>query len=245
MGVAELGRRRRFAPPSHARIDWSHPLAQGLRFCVFPGVALTNLCTGVSTPMTGAIGMAPTSRGRARSGTWDTSNYITIRDAPILGALSNWTVMASIQTTAASTANGRPFYCERGSSGNDILKLDSNPNSQAGKLGITFRDDAGTLFQQWSSLTIVNDGYIKTLTITRNGNRFRGWIENTPTIDQTSVTTSNFTDASVSTRIGSDKGDASAAAGVASIVSILGWGRTLTDAEILGVYADPSQMLVW
>lgn len=245
MTVATVGRRVASVPPPHAHIDWTHPLAQGLKFCVYPGSALKDFVSGAATPMTGGVSILPTSRGIARSGTWDTSNYVTVRDAPVLGAFNNWTVMACIQTSAAATANGRPFYCERGSSGNDILKLDSNPTAQAGKLGITFRDDAGTLFQQWSSLTIVNDGYVKTLTITRNGSTFQGWIENSKTLNQTSATTSNFTNASVASRIGSDKGDASAAAGAASVVWVAGWARTLSDAEITGNYMNLSPMLVW
>ena len=243
--VGQLMRRPRWTPGPSAQIDWSHPLAQGLVACVLPGVGPGNLATGGTCGVTsnGNITRKTSGYGAHAYGTWDNSNYLTVKEAPIVGNLANWTIAAGITSTTGTTAS-RSVYCERASSGNDILKLDTNPPSQASRFGFVYRDDGGSLTGTYDSNHVIDDGYLHDLMITRSGGSFAGYYDGGAGFSSAGYGgTTNFTDAGVSRRIGHDK--TGFGFGTAGVSYIYVWAnRTLVQANAAAIRADPFQMVV-
>lgn len=92
------------------------------------------------------------------------SNYMQMSgNGPLLGPLPAWTIVALVQTSSAGVMGaGSTLYCERGSSGNDILKfILTGPGSNQTGPGIVYRNDSGTL---------VNDGSVSIVPTMADGN---------------------------------------------------------------------------
>lgn len=66
---------------------------------------------------------------------------------------TSWTITAYINVDPANAiSGGRAIYSERGTSGNDILKLEClNSYWGSSRIGVTLRNDAGTLLQWFPS----------------------------------------------------------------------------------------------
>lgn len=101
--------------------------------------------------------MGGDDRAAGYSGPGATPSYLLCKSGAILAGQSTFSIEAFIRTNQALDTGGRPIYCERGASGNDILKLEIAPTPQGqGQCGLTYRDDAGHLSQPVAQ-TPVND----------------------------------------------------------------------------------------
>lgn len=135
-------------------------------------------------------------------------NYVLAKSGRILSGLTNWYIKIYFRTIV-SGAQSKSLYCERASTGNDILKVDYI-NPSLGEIGLTYRDDAGTLNQIYTTGgKNYSDGKLHYIEIIKTGTAV---VINTD-LESTSGTltaTNTFTDASVESRIASDKGDTGA-----------------------------------
>lgn len=131
-------------------------------------------------------------------------DYLLCRNDAILIRNSEWTIAAVVRTTSSS--GDRAVYCERGASGNDILKLDV---TASGNVRIVYRDDAGTLLFPDAGPAI-NDGKWHTIWFSRKGtNIYKAIDGRQEQLTYTWLGTDTFTNA-VESRIGGDVADGTA-----------------------------------
>ena len=167
---------------------------------------------GTLTNMSNANnGWRPTHRPGAYrhvllDGVSTTSGYVQCRSSAILSGKSNWVIAAWVKTTS-SYANTRPIYCERGATGNDILKMDSNISPTLVGFGVTYRNDAGNLIQLFGA-TPMNDGIWHRGMLVFTGTAFSVFFDGRLDATATWASSNTLTDA-VQCRIGSDAGDSS------------------------------------
>jgi hypothetical protein len=91
MSAPAIGLRPRFAPGANAHVDWSHPLAAGLEFCVVPSAGINDLARGYVGTISGSPTLSPGPLGVAgnlSSGTSDFYEYSGVPDAPFLGPMT-------------------------------------------------------------------------------------------------------------------------------------------------------------
>lgn len=84
MSAPAIGVRPRWAPGVNPTIDWSHPLAHGLRYCLFAnGARVVDLVSGrvLTNQANAATGSAPSGSGLASSGL-TSGAYLPITTAP-------------------------------------------------------------------------------------------------------------------------------------------------------------------
>lgn len=235
MGVAELGRRRRFAPPPHARIDWSHPLARGLMLCVVPGATLTDIATGVVGTRTGTTYQGSTAFGSGVGGVTASTptNYIDWGNCGDLTGRTSCTVTwaGQLVTAGASTV----ILSRWGTGGNQYLFYIS------GGTTINFAVQAG-------STTIatgpsVASGEHSVFCGVRNGTTAIAYKNGVPGTAATPAATA-FASTTATTRV-FNKNDDSLTSGEAIMSFAAVHSRPLSAAEVTSFSTDPFQMLVW
>lgn len=169
---------------------------------------------------------------------FENGGYITVKSGAIIGGRTNWTISSWINTTGSGSGNdGSSFYCERGISGNDIVKQDGLsgtggfPNNPA----VTYRDDAGNLLS-FHVATAINDGVWHHYVITFNGTAFIIFIDGVAVGATIWLHVSSFTDTVVSL-IGNDIADLSRANATGKIADMRIYDTALTDAQIAALFA--------
>jgi hypothetical protein len=142
--------------------------------------------------------------------------YVLLKSGTILAGLTNFTISGWVSTTSTG-----PIYSERAASGNDILKLEVDAGvGHIGELSLVYRDDAGTLNQVRSG-KIINDGAMHHVVVTKSGTAISFYVDNISQTGGTLTATNTFTNASMETRVGADKGDSS-----------VWWNGTIDDVSI-------------
>ena len=223
--------------PHSFRVNWGHPLLaynpSNLLGCWVFSQAIPYDLTGRNGYLSGIT--AEFSGGAFGPGLRFSGGTEAVLkgSGPIAGGLSNWTIIAGIQTTAATSPSGRPVYSERAASGFDILNLQTMVDSVGtNQVVLTYRNDAGTLYRLAGS-KVLNDGRVHQVIITKGGleaaTSSRGFHNYTDgalddAFESGSVPTNdNFTDAGVETWVGGDKGDATAQfEGIINYIFVLG-----------------------
>lgn len=231
----------------------SHRLLQGARawWKVLPwlsgGSALVDLLGNFPARLTNApawVGRRGRIGGHGALSLANASNQYAVANAgPILIAGTTWTIAAAINTTQSNVAGGRAVYAERGSSGNDILKLETTDNTTPNGTILTYRNDGGTLLQVrlGGSTNNINDGAWHYLAATRLGTAVTLYRDGG--IASTSGTwsgTDNFTNATIQAWIGADQGGTSTTAWNGQLDDIIILNRAWSAAEVWA-WLDSSQ----
>lgn len=252
-------------PPGIPRIDWTNPITAGLAgVWVLGNGPVRNLVTGEMAVQGGTLTPKPYIAGmesyfQGQDGT--ASNYYTVRNSKIIGGSLSWSVMAGAVITSGHTCNGTTnngydLYVERGTSGNDIIKL----NVCAGGPpylgpGTTYRNDAGTLVQPGYNTVSPNDNGFHIYAATKNGdggsNNFipyqdgavpTGSCQHGCTLSWS--TNDNFTDASVKATIGRDIANTNEG-WPDGISFVYVWKTALTRTQVVSLSANPYQFLIF
>jgi hypothetical protein len=185
---------------------------------------------GMTTWTKGRLGVGINFPGSA-------SAYVLVKNGITVCNLARWSISIWFRSPN-NPAISQPLYCERASSGNDILKLQQlgSGDGAAGKLQLVLRDDAGTL-DFINGGNVVNDGKLHNYVLTRSGNAIRGYLDGKLDISATANASSTMTN-SVETRLGADAGDGGVHfSGHEYLLQV--WRRTLTQREVNQLYADP------
>jgi hypothetical protein len=97
MAAPAIGRRPRFAPGPTTRVDWSHPVAQGLGFCTLDGTV--DIAYGIPITQNNAPdhGLMPT--GRARSYVGASTQYSSFPAAPSVQSPTQVSIVVWMQRT--------------------------------------------------------------------------------------------------------------------------------------------------
>lgn len=136
---------------------------------------------------------------------------------------TSWTVTAWINVrTSNGAAGGRAVYCERPGSGSNILKLEClNSNQGTTKIGVTIRNNAGTLLQWFPSTGkgIISDRwhFVAVSSLAGWTNVFYNGMSNYAQYSGTD----GFTNAGIETWLCADKQDVNASfVGYADFISV-------------------------
>lgn len=258
--------RWKIQPPHEVELDYRNPLTNGLVIApLFNGSlydpARNAYCslagTGVAL-VDGREGLAYNLANGASTPAVKVSS-----SGPILGGLTNLSLMAQWIEPTTTRGGGYAVYSERAASGNDILKLEVGDSFNPGSVGITYRNDGGTLLQfecdnQGLNSSIIqpgNTGQLATLCWVKVGTAWTtyfwyqtmgGGVTGTLVDTFTSTTTFGsssdaFTNAGVECWVGNDKAD-TASIMPKSIFWVLGWNRGITMAEARSIYQNPWQV---
>jgi len=124
-------------------------------------------------------------------------------------ATTTWTISAFISTSSGNNAtSGKAIYAERANTGNDILKLEcGNISNGVNRVGVTIRDDGGTLLQVFPSFSkeLVNYRWSHVAGSMNNGT-VTSYLDGKYGTG-TWTGTSNFTNSNIESWIAADKGD--------------------------------------
>lgn len=239
-------------PPFGAQLNTAHRLAFGLvgawLFNERSGVYVLD-ATGRQRP--GLLTSASRSANRAGVGlNWakTAGQKAVLRSiGPIIGGRTNWTIIATGSFPSGdSTTNGRAFYSERGSSGNDILKLDSQTSSTGGGncWNLTYRNDGGTLLQMAGTGFAAADGVYRPVAIIKQGTSFKIAVHGLVTDSATFGSSSDaFTDASVECWAAADKGDSGSLFN-GFMGHLFLYDRALPIEQVAQMAAEPYEMFV-
>ena len=131
-----------------------------------------------------------------------TAGYALCRSSAILSGKSNWAIAAWVKTTTSADV---AVYCERGTTGNDIVKLELH---FGGSIFLTYRNDAGNLIQ-FGGVNKANDGAWHRGIVVFNGTAFSIFFDGRADGSSSWANPNTLTDA-VQVRIGADAADATA-----------------------------------
>lgn len=188
---------------------------------------------------TGTVSQKPTNRGMAWN--FSSSSYLTLKDGATLGGKTNLTIFALFRTTSTSS-DGAAIYCERGSSGNAILKMSVGRTSYATQrgVGLAYRNDSGTLLEVYQQVSNPIDGMWHTGAIVKRGQSWSvyqdGALAKTGTFSSASDA---FTTTNIKTTVGSDFADIAGSSFVGDTPIVLGFGVALSASEIGELHANP------
>lgn len=188
---------------------------------------------------TGTVSQKPTDRGLAWS--VSSSSYLTLNDGPTLGGKTNLTIFALFRTTGTSN-NGSSIYCERGTSGNAILKIivGRTYSSNERGIGFVYRNDGGALRESYQQVSDPTDGKWHTGAIVKRGQSWSiyqdGALVKTDTFGSASDA---FTLTGIKTTVGTDVADIAGSSFVGDIPIVLGLGVALSASEIAALHANP------
>lgn len=126
------------------------------------------------------------------------NDHVVCKTGPIISGLTNWTVEAVVNYTSSGD---KALYCERGSSGLDILNV-SIGGSQ--KLKLTYRDHAGTIDEGSSTNSLVTTGTAHHVVVTKAGTAVKFYVDGA--LDGTLTLTASdvFGEATLQSWIGAD-----------------------------------------
>lgn len=200
---------------------------------------------------TGTVSQKPTNRGMAWN--FSSSSYLTLKDGATLGGKTNLTIFALFRTTSTSS-DGTTIYCERGSSGNAILKMSVGRTSYATQrgVGLAYRNDSGTLLEVYQQVSNPIDGMWHTGAIVKRGQSWSvyqdGALAKTGTFSSASDA---FTTTNIKTTVGADFADVPGSSFVGDTPIVLGFGVALSASEIGELHANPwrlfwpDELFVW
>lgn len=236
MGVAELGRRRRFAPPSHARIDWSHPLAQGLAFCWLASRPSQDLA-GSGRATAGGVPTADSPWGAAVLPS-TSSHFFSFPRGKVPAASALTAVVAH---TYLSGAGGKIVTIDGGAGDTPQLVLVcANTTAVSGGVG-------GTPYSVYATdpSAPTAGGHVAAITWTGGGSGASGTVAvwNDGVLRATSTGTSG-TQSPVGIEIGRYNSTFNQQYGN-PISSVFIYPRVLNAAELVSLHADPFQFLAW
>lgn len=257
-----------FKPYGIPTIDWSNPLTQYLAgIWVLNGSQVTNLVTGEPAIPHGTVSPKPYAQGlssyfQGQFNVATANNYYITRNARTLGGSASWTVMAATllasghDCNGSANSNGEDIYNERGTSGNDIIKLQlCAGNTAFENIGITYRNDAGTLIQIGYSPVVAADNKVHVYAATKNGSGGSGNVlvyRDAVALTGGCLTSctgnwtsnDNFTDATVKTYIGTDP-TTTAEQYPDGVLLVLVWKTALSKAAVVSLSQNPYQFLIF
>ncbi len=230
-------------PATGTPLNTGHALASGL-------LALFTLSEGTGTSIANSVdGSAGTTGGTWGTGVNGTELTIASQSAKCVlsssktvAGLTNFTIAL---ICAGGTLNGNPLYVEQPSSGNDIVKLQTNDGNAVGTgtLQLVYRDDAGTLNRGLSGTTnICVAGTYHLVGISKSGTSVQFYGDGLPERTPFTLTATNTLTASFPTWVGAYIGDPSSSYG-GKVVYVATWNRALSDAEWAALQVDPYAML--
>lgn len=165
---------------------------------------------------------------------------VTPSGTPILAGLANWTIIAIARTASTSDPNGLALYTERGTTGNDLLKLqraDTSTNASLNTFGLIYRDNAGIL-NRIGSIGVITDDKYHHFAITKAGTAIRLYLDGVFNNSGTLTAGDTMTDATLRGVIGADP-STSTDGWVGPIVGVWLYQRALSDADIARHFANP------
>lgn len=192
---------------------------------------------GTDTAITYSLGNGRFGVGAGFDGS---TSKIVVKTSNIISAKTNASVSLWMNTTLGLTDFDRALYCERGSSGNDIWKLelisDDFSGYNIGEIDFVHRDDAGTLNNHVARTTVtVNDGAWHHVVLTKAGTAILIYIDAVQRGSTTLTGNDTMTNASLESWIGQDKGD-STAKFPGAIDDVALFDRALSLAEVAMLY---------
>lgn len=235
--VVILPHKWRRQPTGPLQVNSGHALARSIAFAYSFSHTFDAVRREMSALSSGAD-PGYTHAGRTVNATGASSARVTAKSTgPILGGNVDLTIAAGIVTRSTAPANGGALYCERGSAGNDILKI----TTAANVFNAVYRNDGATLITV-SGTGAMNNGAFQHAVIRKIGTAWTVWRNGVNEASGTFGSGSDaFTDASVESWIGCDKADTTNSQYNGHILYCYGWKRGLTAAEIAALYDNPWQ----
>lgn len=249
--------------PRGARINWDHPITNGLVAYYLLGDQLGDKVTG--SPLTfNPAASGTTSYGLGPSGPdWlfpnatqsaglDSGFHTSYCPLTKGGAL-NMTIagLAMVYNGGGTVGQtGSPLYGERAPSGLDLIKLCYTSTGQGDCYKLVIRDDGNTLLQaSLTSAAAASDGKYHSIAVTKQGNgasNINGYYDGSPSAGNpfTWSGTTNFTDASMSGIVGACDNQDSTGPFPGHVVYAAVWSRVLSVDEIVSLANDPWQFLI-
>lgn len=242
MAAPAIGRRTRWAPGPSAQIDWSHPLAAGLVSFVTLGNCVDHV-TGHQPTVVGTD-HGSTIYGQGAT-TFSSTAYWQLGSGAFLGDKPQFSVFAGVRGASANLTYGRPIYCERHTSGNDILKMECCGWSAAGDDGavnLTYRDNAGAIIGIGGTTSMVNRQGVAGV-VRRSTTEFEVWLDGVRETSGTEATmTATFTDP-VTQRIGIDPASTTNNFSDGVVTWLGRWARALSPNEVTILGSNPFDLL--
>lgn len=227
--------------PTFPQLNRSHTLAQSLVMAITShegsGKTAFDVLRGLPLTLSGTTAWASRIVGSVLNFPGSATAFITAKSGKTIAGQKNSTLLIWMEAGQVGVGSVDPIYAERGSSGNDIYKME---NTTGGIARLTYRDDGGTLNQPAGTITIA-DGNPHVIIFQKAGTTFKSYVDGVLDINTTLTAGDTFTNATNETRIGGDLGD--------NLVSYhgynyltLAWTRTLSAEEIAQITADPFQI---
>jgi len=231
-------------PTLGTQIDWANPLSRGLVGCWLfnerSGTIVQDLSgnrnhgtlVGDPTWIPGKFGSGIDFDG--------IGDYVLLYDGALIATSANATVTAWIKTSASNLDGGRPIYCERAASGDDIWKFDSlDLNHSTNGIQFAHRDDAGALtFVYATNEIVINDGKWHFVAVTKQGSSIVLYVDGV--VDKTGTLNGSdtFTDAGLESRLAID-GAYPSYATIGQIDHVMIYSEALSASEIAQLYREP------
>jgi hypothetical protein len=237
------------------KINWSDPRTVGLvHYYILDGSVCYDAVTGQTFPKTGTVSGTTRSFGSTAyfQSQFTTSNYYIVGTKAVLGGSAFSSVVAGVMLKSTDYVPGIwvefPIYSERAASGNDIYKIGlGNPGSVGyAPVGVTIRNDAGTLINNFGS-TDFDDDKFHVISLTKAGSgssNVIGYADGVPQVTATWNTNDNFTDANMKCVIAADI--AGTTSGFPDYISFVALYKiALSRTAIYAMSKDPYGMLIY
>jgi hypothetical protein len=242
MAAPAIGVRPRWAPGPSAKINWSHPLSQGLIGCILPGQSYRDLVYGVQGTAAGTTNFAASPFGqsaRATTGATDT-NHLDWNGptADVVGATAGTFTLVVTFENLGTAGNNNSLLASRWGVGNQWLIY----TSQIGGPGTVRCGVGSTGLNLLTGPTIVA-GETAVVTMVRDGINLALWKNGVLGASNASGDTGGFVSTSTSTLRMFNKTDDSGTSGTNVITALIVQKRALSANEIVSLHADPFQML--
>jgi len=249
----------RFLPPFFIsagipKVNWSHPITNGLVGVWVPGIAQFNIIdaallslqdTTTTSLRAGPFGAAWHFTGGANDSGFKSLGSPYLTNAGGLNA-SIFSLAEVDSAAPAGNVFGANIYGERAAAGNDLFKLDFNygTGGATDRMQFVLRDDANTQFLQVNSSVTPRDGLYHSWLATKSGTSVILYKDGVQDSTGSWTAPNNFTDAGRTATIGYDITDTSGAF-PGSIVIVAVWTRTLSPIEAVLLVNDPFCMLTF
>lgn len=169
------------------------------------------------------------------------SSYVLLKSGTILAGSTNFTITAWINFSASGSpaAYSPPIYCERASTGNDILKFNFGASNgiNRGKLEFTYRDDAGTLTQVRSTNSLNFNGW-NHVVLVKAGTDYTFYVNGASAGSGTFSTSDTFTNSGMESRIGGDRADSTNSLCKGRLCDMALFTTNLSDTDISAMYLN-------
>lgn len=242
MAAPAIGRRARWAPGPSAKIDWSHPLAQGLKACLLPVPGgVVDLVTGTFVQGSPNASHVATEAGLALQST-SANSGVRFRQSELgpVGQSFTW-----VGRRSGAGTNGAGLLCCSIYNGADgegapyLWGLDVNGSN------VNFVRSNGGSFPGYSSAIAASSptSGVNVITATLGGDASRGYLNGALTVTDAASTAPALGAGGVSMSL--TIGQYTNVSRTANAISNLGlwhW-RPLSLAEHQMIYADPFCML--